>query len=438
MAVITALVVGTLAGAAPKVSVTPASLVLGRDAEAQILVVAQGSGRLRAVANVGRLEATGAPAPDQTQFRFSPPGTKAPQMAVLLFWLEDGNRPDVAVVRVPLLGRTDLDATTEPGATVRVEVAQALFGPVKADSKGRVVVPIEVPPEVTQATVLAELRGQATRRQVPLDVPRSNPLAAVLSPDPLPGDGSGWLVVAHAEELDVGALEFRLEGARLERAYAGTDRAQYQVFPEAGAERVTVKVTLKNQPEANAWAVAGVETLELLPAPPAAESRRPEVSLTAGYFYSGGANAGPSLSLGAGYPLPGAMNRLTLEAAAGVRASSLRTSTALGNLDSAILMVPLDVILRVTVLERGPAKLFGRAAVGLVPFRHAATPPVGSSFVETGLGFEGFAAVQGAYLLGPVELFGEVRGTIAPMRTARLDAEAGGVSGHLGVRVPLP
>ncbi|MHB8877103.1 MAG: hypothetical protein ACYC8T_25690 [Myxococcaceae bacterium] len=424
-----------LAGAAPQVSVKPTRVVLGRDKGVEVRVSSHGSGNLRAVANVGALrEQSGGPKGFQRYF-YSPPSDRFPQVAVLLFWVEDGGRPEVKVVRVPLVGRTELEATSEPGATVRVEVAKAIFGPVKADSRGRVAVPIEVPPGTTVATVLAEFRGLSTSRVVPLGVPRANPLTAILTPDKVAADGEGFLVVAHAASFDPAGLEVRVEGGRAERVAADSDRVLYRVVPERGAGQLRAKVSLRGDPEARAFAES--EVLGEVPGGPGTR-RRPEVGASAGYFWAGGANAGLAVALGAGYPLPAASGRLTLEAAVGFRSWSLSAGTVLGGLRSAVLALPVEAGLRVTVLERGAATLSGKVGAGLLPFRHSATPPAGRSFVETGLGYEAYASLQGGFRAGPVELFAELRGTIAPVRTARLDADAGGLALLGGARFPLP
>ncbi|MFP2927359.1 hypothetical protein ACLESO_19610, partial [Pyxidicoccus sp. 3LG] len=56
-------------------------------------------------------------------FRWTPPSVRFPLVAVFAFWVERGAEPsDVAIARVPLLGKTRLDVSTAAGASVVVEV----------------------------------------------------------------------------------------------------------------------------------------------------------------------------------------------------------------------------------------------------------------------------------------------------------------------------
>ncbi len=58
-----------------------------------------------------------------------------------------------AQLTLPLVGRADFPVSATPGASVLLSVGQREFGPVVADAQGRAMVPLEVPPGVTRATV---------------------------------------------------------------------------------------------------------------------------------------------------------------------------------------------------------------------------------------------------------------------------------------------
>jgi hypothetical protein len=202
--------------APPVVDLQPTTVVLGTDAQVSLRVVTTGGrgARLKAAAQVGELSASEVLSPDEVRFTWKVPASRFPQVAMLAFWIAGVvEAPEIAVVRIPLIGRTELEAKTEPGAEVRAEVAGKSFGPRTADSRGRVKVPIEVPPGVDSARVLGQAGRKETSMDVPLTVPAYNPLLAVISPDPMGADHGGWLWVVHADKLDPGQLELAVQGA---------------------------------------------------------------------------------------------------------------------------------------------------------------------------------------------------------------------------------
>ena len=219
------LLVAPVAWAAPPgvtVSWTPERVVLGRDARVTVEVrVPPGSGPVRGAASSGTFSHEQVEGGEVRAFQWTPPPVHHPLVAVLAFWLEGGTEssavqpPTPAVVRIPLLGKTQLDVATEAGASVVVEVGGTRFGPVQADDRGRARVPVEVPPGVRSASVLATRDTLRTRAAIPLDPPQEAPLVAALTPTPLSARDGGWLLVAGEEGLRPEDLLLYAEGATL-------------------------------------------------------------------------------------------------------------------------------------------------------------------------------------------------------------------------------
>lgn len=94
-----------------------------------------------------------------------------------------------------------------------MEVADRRFGPVKANGRGRARVPVEVPPGIRKARVLATRGTLRTDATVPMDAPPDSPLAAVLTPRPLPSAEGGWLLMAGEAPLRDSDLDVEVDGA---------------------------------------------------------------------------------------------------------------------------------------------------------------------------------------------------------------------------------
>jgi hypothetical protein len=311
---------------------------------------------------------------------------------------------------------------------------------VKADRRGKAQVPVEVPPDVKVAHVLATRGELKTDREVPLEVPNHRPLVALLSPAPLPRSG-GWLVVAGEEKLGATDLELAAEGARVEPQEGSPLR--YRVRPTTEAKAVSVDVRrrkAKDTARAQADVSSEPEPVAPLPAvvvtaPPKTEApRKLALHLLAGGFFAGGSNSGPAVALGASYPLPLWQGRLAAEVEVGLRRAALdATLDGYGTLHSRVLAGPVMASARLTVFERSAFTLYGRAGAGILPFQHEVSSAF-QSFGESRLGAMAFLAAQGAYRLGRVSVLVELRGEYGPAQTSRLDAQLGGAGASLGVR----
>jgi hypothetical protein len=430
---------------APVAVVRPSSVLLRTGEKVSISVgVGEPGRRLRAVANTGKLEGPDDPHASEQHFTYTPPPTRFPQTALLLFWVEEPrSAPEVAAVQIPLLGHTTLQINTEPDAQVRVQVADASFGPRRADKQGRVDIPIDVPPGALSAQVFAESRGTLTARSTPLDVPPVNPLAAALSPDPLPMGEDGWLIVAHTGSLDASQLWAEVAGGNAQRATSLPDRALFRITPGPTSERVSATVGLRNQPGARATAQASVaaaplrteiRTLAQRPPPPG----RFSTAAAIGGFYAGGSSSGLALAIAGSYTLPWAGERFSLDAEVGFRSAQLSAAiTGLGRVDSSLNGVPLELALRALIWRRGPWAISARLGGGALPFWTLTRSNFQPSFRQSKLGFEAFAAGQAGYRLGNFEVTGELRGAFAPASTPNLDARLGGAVLAFGARYDL-
>src|SRR4051812_38937976 len=226
------------AAAAPfAVTATPSQVVLGQDHAVLVQVkVPRGTPPLRTAASTGSLVPLPATAQGEYAYRWIPPDIRYPLLAVLAFWVDaPEGPPEVTTVHIPLLGRTTLDVATDvgAGAKVVVQVAGMRFGPVKTNRKGRAQVQVEVPPGVHEASVLATARRRQTHRTARLDVPPERPLLALVSPDTLPVEGAGWLVVLGEEPVPGPELNLQVQGGSAEEQ--AQSPGVFRVRPEPGA-----------------------------------------------------------------------------------------------------------------------------------------------------------------------------------------------------------
>lgn len=450
------------AAAAPfPVTATPAQVVLGRDTAVLVQVkVPRGTPPLRAASSTGSLQPLPATARGEYAYRWIVPDIRYPLLAVLAFWVDSPNGPpEITTLHVPLLGRTEVNVDTDAGAgaEVVVQVADARFGPVRTNRRGNAKVPVEVPPGVREATVLATAKGKQTRRTAPLDVPPERPLLALISPAVLPPDGSGWLVLLGEEPVPASELELQVQGGSVQEQAPGV----FRMKPEPGATAVVVDAHRKDGSGAARVTVPVVAPIvahvpppqpPVVEPPPAVVTPAPSVDwnaylswrhlsvhVLAGGFLAGGDNRGPLAALGLGYRLPPLGGRFTLEAETGLRQSMTHPIVEpLGPLDSRVVALPLLLSARGLAWERGPLSLQGRAGAGIMFYEQRAS----SSFfkeprIQRGQTFMGFLAAQAAWRFGAVSALLELRGSYAAAQASEIDAQLGGLSASVGVRYAL-
>jgi len=453
----------------PAVSAEPSHVVLGNGAKVTVTVRAAGAVRaLQAATSVGALAREADASDREARFTWTPPTTLYPQVALLAFWLPSAEGPpEVAVYKLPLAGTTELEVKTAAKATVRVEVGGKIFGPVKADARGRAQVPIEVPPDATRATVLGEAPGGSTTSvAVPLGTPPSSPLLAVLSPTPLHAGGKGWLWILHPSKLDPSRLQLQIKGGKAARERVEGDRALYAVTPSASEKTLSVTAVLKGDADTRTQAQA-----ELIPAPtpppeaaaqakpdktrpgtpprPGGEPLGPPAAATAlpvelerlvpsawlGGYAGGAANHGLGAALGAGYRLPMLDDRLTAELEVGLRGQTVTATLERSEVATAsVTAVPVEVGARYRVLQRGPWGLDARAGGGLVPFTERVASSLQPAYSLNNVGAELYAAAQASFHAAPVEVFLEVRGAFTPAWPKEVPARPSGLLLALGAR----
>jgi hypothetical protein len=388
-------------------------------------------------------------------WRWVPPDIRYPLLAVVAFWVDTPEGPpEVTTVHLPLLGRTNLQVKTARGADVVVRIGEARFGPVRANRKGKAQVPVEVPPGVKEARVLATSRGRQTDRAAPLDVPPERPLLALFSPEVLAPGSEGWLQVLGGTPAEASELELKVGGAQAQVVEAA--RGLFRVKAEPGATEVLVDVRWKDgtgSARATAPVVAPVVmTVEPIKPPPPVEprpvlepvpppllaSKDVAVHALAGGFFAGPTNAGPQVDLGASWRLPLLQGRASAEVELGlhVAARDVRVQP-LGTLHSRVLGVPLLVAGRFQLFEQGPLSLYGRLGLGAVFFDHEVSSDFQKTFREQSLGPMGILAAQGEWNLGTWSALVELRGGYSPARTPQLSAQLGGVSVAVGMRYAL-
>ncbi|MFY2561884.1 hypothetical protein ACN469_30085 [Corallococcus terminator] len=427
-----------------EVLATPARVVLGRDTAVALEVrVPSGTGPVRASASSGRFADERLDGGARRTFRWTPPPVRHPLVAVFAFWVEAGDGPpQVTLFRLALLGQTTLDVATAAGATVEVLLGEKRFGPIQADARGKARVPVEVPPGVTSARVLATRGELRTDAATPLDAPQASPRVVALTPAPLPSDG-GWLFIAGEGPVDVDAMQLSVDGARLEPVPGGSDHlARFRVIPEPDATTVSAVVQEPGAEEARTQAEVKRAPLVVAPSGPAPPvvvappvTWRPALHVLAGGSFASGDNTGPLGVLGGSLALPWWSGRFAAELEVGVRGATFNgTVGTLGTVRSQVLAVPVLVSVRAEVLQFAALTLYGRAGGGLAPFRHRLRSDFQPEVKESKLSGMGFLAIQGAYRFGRWSALGELRGAWAPASTPLLDAQLGGVAALLGVR----
>ena len=166
-------------GPATTVGMVPAraSLKLGVDQEVDVAVTVAGPDAarfvpLRALATVGTLEPLRTLGPGQFVARYLPPADRFPQVALLLVEVGNGAARLHCATRIALEGSTIFPFHTGAGTAVTMRIADRQFGPVVADAKGHVEIPIDVPPGVHKAAARAVDRTGASREtEVDLHLP---------------------------------------------------------------------------------------------------------------------------------------------------------------------------------------------------------------------------------------------------------------------------
>jgi hypothetical protein len=429
------LAVLTPAQAAPVVEAEPSRLTLGPRARAEITVRNAGPG-LRGVVSIGTLT-PGTSGDGFTRFLWTPPtDARAPTLVLFAFWSGDApSLSDITVLSLPCAGRTELSIETEPGARVTVEVAGARFGPRRADGQGRLKMPVEVGPNAHEARVIAELSDQSKIRVLPLTLPPSPWLLALIPETSDEGAPVHALLVVPDTEESAGT-ELVAEGARIQRESEMGRRMLLRLTPDASRSEVPLMArTLDGSVRAEATldVARAIPSVPVAPTPPAGSQGRWVLGGALGGFVGGGSNAGPQGALTVGYrlaPLP-----LVVELEIGLRAQWMSTQVGtLGVQSSSLLVFPIEAAVRWEALAVDRFRLGVRGGGGLLVGSHHLSSTFDTALTEAALGWEVFAAVQAGLEFGAVEPYLEVRGALSKVSTDHLEARPGGGVFSVGVR----
>lgn len=169
---------GTGALAAPRVD---PSIVPLEDAGPLSLVVTglAGRGPAAAASNVGRVTGVSVDG-DRVTVKLDPPASPSPQTLCLAVWRRHSHAAP-HLLRVSLLGRSELPVTSRPRAEVRVRVGDQRFGPVTTNLDGKAKVPILVAPGTDEAVVeVVDRVGMVTEKKVKIEQPPHNLLTVAI------------------------------------------------------------------------------------------------------------------------------------------------------------------------------------------------------------------------------------------------------------------
>jgi hypothetical protein len=269
------------------IAAEPASLLAGQGQRAVLRIRAlDAAGRpvtaapIQITANVGRVGPVRALGDGRYRAVFIPPDDPFPQVAILMAANPRSARLDrVAVGRavVPITARVELPGETAPGTRMQMRVAGRVFGPVRADARGRFELPILVPPGIDRGRATSiDRAGNRKTRTIELFLPETKRLGLWAYPLRLPADGqarSRLLVTTIDRFGRPQDLKQRSRGLQIEaeRGRVGSlrhlDRGLYEAYYTAPAStgdgRVTIRVGF---PRAGSKSRAEVQ-LRLLPGP---------------------------------------------------------------------------------------------------------------------------------------------------------------------------
>ncbi len=155
----------------------PQAFILGEHTEA-ILRITGIEEKPSLSVSVGRVSALAAAGAGVWTATFSPPEGGFPQRVLVVASAEDGNR--LVFDQFDLFGHPSIETKSEPRATVKVTVGKQTFGPLQADSKGKLRLTVLAPPGVAKARVTAtDSAGNARETELPLGAPDFNRLHIV-------------------------------------------------------------------------------------------------------------------------------------------------------------------------------------------------------------------------------------------------------------------
>lgn len=193
-----------------QVSATPAYVVLHADTPQNVTIttdVRDSAGQpvrnaaLLSDATAGTVEPFHEVAPGRYQARMERPSQNFPQAGVVTVFVAPANPntpPLVGTTVVQFAAEFDLKGHTEPGATMKVDVAGHIFGPVTADGTGHFALPVIVPPGAgTARGTSTDTLGNASTSTINLYLPALDRLHTFVYPRLPTADGHSpaWIFV---------------------------------------------------------------------------------------------------------------------------------------------------------------------------------------------------------------------------------------------------
>jgi hypothetical protein len=147
---------------------------------------------LRVSVNVGRFGEVTRLRAGEYEATYFLPDTRFPQVALVAVWRETGPDAPIAFLRIPLLGRTNVPVRTGRFADVEIRVGDLKFG-AQADRRGRAMIPIAVPPGVSEVVATSTAGSEVTQGTIAVRVPPYNRLTLAVTPYLIPADGHAYV-----------------------------------------------------------------------------------------------------------------------------------------------------------------------------------------------------------------------------------------------------
>ncbi|MBN2494109.1 MAG: hypothetical protein JXR96_05930 [Deltaproteobacteria bacterium] len=219
----------------------PARVYLGRDRGVEISLARHRGKAPRLKVSAGALSAPSERPDGRLLFRYTPPEQRFPQVAILAAADADGMLLDW--LAIPLYGRGQIETETEAHARVVVRIDETVYGPFRADGRGRVKAVVEAPPGVAQGvTITTDRLGNEKEAPLDLGVPEFNRLLALC---PRGGDRLLMLAVDERGQPDESArLDVQASKGWLSPP-AKLDAGVYQsLFTVAEDSRIGEKIAL--------------------------------------------------------------------------------------------------------------------------------------------------------------------------------------------------
>jgi hypothetical protein len=139
-------------GGALRVTADPPRLVLGRNASAELRVIAPAAvDELAITASVGRVDAVRRLPGGGFVARYRPPAEGVPQVAIVSAIATNGDGFEDGWTAIPLSGEGDARVPGAPGASITLRIGDRTFGPATVSADGVAVIPVVVPPGVREA-----------------------------------------------------------------------------------------------------------------------------------------------------------------------------------------------------------------------------------------------------------------------------------------------